>query len=359
MLEKRIFKPDRMTWKERWHGILSSEKIDRIPMHHFVLGFCAKNVGYPIVTMYKDPEKSFQAQLQTLEQYGFDGGPNYGYASFGGWEFGGEIKFPVGDFEQAPSHTKFPVQTKEDAERLLLPNIFKAGSVPNAMAFSKLQEKYGTPISLVIGGNFTIAGNICPVETLCRWTLREPELAHKLLRLATDFSLLLVRYWVDTFGAERVIPNIWEPLSSNDVISPTQFKKFALPYLNETGEKMLAMGIKHIFYHICGEQNLNLPYWAQLRMGNPGLVSVGNQVDLSTAINYFGDNNIIIGNIEPSLIQIGTPQQVYEECKKSIEKAKYSPRGFMLMSGCELPPMTPPYNVYIMRKAIDNFGWYE
>jgi uroporphyrinogen decarboxylase len=94
-------------------------------------------------------------------------------------------------------------------------------------------------------------------------------------------------------------------------------------------------------------------------MGNPGLVSVGNQVDLSSAINYFGDNNIISGNIEPSLIQNGTPQEVYEECRKAIEKAKYAPRSFMLMSGCELPPMTPSYNVYIMRKAIDDFGWYE
>jgi uroporphyrinogen decarboxylase len=94
-------------------------------------------------------------------------------------------------------------------------------------------------------------------------------------------------------------------------------------------------------------------------MGNPGLVSVGNQVDLSTAINYFGNNNILIGNIEPSLIQSGTPQQFYEEVRKAIEKATYAPRGFMLTSGCEPPPMTPPCNVHIMTRAIDDFGWYE
>jgi hypothetical protein len=29
------------------------------------------------------------------------------------------------------------------------------------------------------------------------------------------------------------------------------------------------------------------------------------------------------------------------------------------MQGCEVPVNTPPYNLYTMRKAIDDFGWYE
>jgi uroporphyrinogen-III decarboxylase len=30
----------------------------------------------------------------------------------------------------------------------------------------------------------------------------------------------------------------------------------------------------------------------------------------------------------------------------------------MLMPGCEIPPNAPPHNVYVMRKAIDDFGRY-
>jgi uroporphyrinogen decarboxylase len=348
-----------MTWRERWDAMLAGQRVDRVAMHHFIPGFCARNLGYPVAIMYQDPQKSFEAQLLTMEQYGFDGGPDYGYASYGGWEFGGKIKFPQGEFEQAPSHANFPVQTEEDVWKMELPDIKNAGSVPYAFQFSQLQEKYSTPISVVFGGNFTIAGNICPVSTLCRWTIKKPELAHHILRLATDYSISLVKYWADTFGAERVIPNIWEPLSSNDLISPRQFEKFVFPYLKETSEKMVKMGIKHILYHICGEQNMNLPYWAQIPMGDPGLVSVGNQVDITDAIKYFGNNNIIIGNIEPSLIQTGNFTQVYDACQKAIIKGKKAPSGYMLMSGCELPPMTPPYHVYVMRKAINDIGWYD
>jgi len=44
--------------------------------------------------------------------------------------------------------------------------------------------------------------------------------------------------------------------------------------------------------------------------------------------------------------------------KERIEAGKKAPRGFMPMAGCETPADTPPYNVYLMGKAIDNFGWY-
>jgi len=350
---------DKMTTRERIDALLKGQPVDRVPFYPFILGFCARNIGYPIASMYSDHKKSFEAQLWTMEQYGFDWGPIYGYASYGTWEFGGEVKMPTGSYEQAPSHTMFPVQSEEDVSRLQLPDVKRAGCIPIAMEFSLLQDEFNVPISVVFGGNFTIAGNICPVETLCRWMLKKPELAHQILRLATDHIVDVVRYWTDTFGAEQVIPQIWEPLAANYIISPKQFEQFVLPYLQESSEKILAMGVKHILYHICGEQNANLPYWAQVPMGNPGLCSFGEEVDVGTAIEYFGDTCIIIGNIDPKVIQNGTPDQIYGLCKETIERGKHSPRGYMLCSGCEIPPGAPPYNVYVMRKAINEFGWYD
>lgn len=347
-----------MSPKRSLELLLSGQFPERVPLYHFMLGFCAKNVGYPIASMYSDPEKSFLAQQWTFEQYGIEGGPDFGYASYGGWEFGGEIEFPSNQWEQAPSHGSFVVQSEDDLEKLKLPDVKKAGMLPLAMEFSKFQRKFDTPISVVLGGNFTIAGNICPVEKLCRWMIKIPELAHQLLRLATDHLLDVIRYWADTFGAERLTPNIWEPLASNEIISPKQFGEFVFPYLREFSEKVLDMGVRHIYYHICGDQNLNLPYWAQIPMGDPGIVSIGHQVDIMTAIKYFGDKSIIVGNVDPAVIQNGTPSQVYELCKQSIENGKQAPRGYMLMSGCEVPPMSPPYNVYMMTKAVDDFGWY-
>jgi len=348
-----------MTSAERMDALLNGKQVDRILLFPFTLGFCARNVGYPVASIYNDPEKSFFAQLWTREQYGYDSDPFYGYASYGGWEFGGEIKFPTSQYEQAPSHGRFPVESEEDVRKLRLPDVKTAGMLPLAMQFSRLQDKFGIPVSIVVGGPFTIAGNICAVEVLCRWLIKKPEVAHRLLQLAADHILGIVQYWMDAFGPARVITHIWEPSAANQIISPKQFETFVLPYQKELHEKILAMGVKYILCHICGEQNLNLPYWAQIPMGNPGIVSFGHEVDLATAVKYFGDTCIVAGNVEPAIVQTGTPQQVYELSRQCIEKAKYAPRGFILMAGCEVPPMSAPYNVYMMKKAINDFGWYD
>ena len=93
-------------------------------------------------------------------------------------------------------------------------------------------------------------------------------------------------------------------------------------------------------------------------MGSPGIASFGHEVDLSTAIKYLGDTCIIAGNIEPAVILRGTHEQVYELSKQAIEKAKYAPRGFILMPGCGVASLAPPYNIYMMKKAVNDIGWY-
>ncbi len=162
-----------MTNKQRIQAILAGRSVDRVPLFPFILGFCAKNLGHPISAMYSDPEKSFDAQPKTMEQSGFDRGSIYGFASYGTWEFGGEVEMPTWLYQQAPSHTRFPVMSEEDVERLQLPDVKKAGCIPIAMEFSKLQEKHEVPVSVVLGGNFTIAENICAVEKLCRGMLKK------------------------------------------------------------------------------------------------------------------------------------------------------------------------------------------
>ena len=324
MIYRENKRQDKFSPSERLKALLEGKKLDRVPFLSFILGFCAKNVGYPVSSIYSDPEKSFWAQVYTREQYGYDSEPFYGYASYGGWEFGGEITLPDGEYQQAPSHGRFAVQTEKDIELLETPDVKKSGLLPLAMQFSQIQVKHGYSPSVVIGGPFTIAGNVCSVDMLCRWLLKKPELVHHLLRLTKNHILDVAQYWVDTFGKGKVRIQIWEPLASNQVISPKQFEKFVLPYQVEVHQKILAMGIDSILCHICGEQNLNLPYWVQVPMGESGIVSIGKEVDITKAIEYFGEICVIAGNVEPALLQTGTPQEIYQTCQQAIEKGKYA-----------------------------------
>lgn len=352
------FKLDKLSPAERMGAILTRQKPDRVPLIPFIFGFCARNVGYPVAAVYEDAEKSFWAQLWTQMQYDYDGGPLYGYASYGGWEFGGDVKFPRSQWEQAPVVTRFPVQTEEDVWNLKMPDVERAGAHPIMMEFGKIQAKMGIPVTVQLGGPFMTAGNICEVDRLCKWMMKKPDVAHRLLRVATDFHLQTARYWVNTFGAERILVFDGEPTGANQIIGPNQFEKFVLPYYQELHGEILKMGIRHIFCHVCGEQNLNLPHWSKVPMGDPGIVSFGHEVDLETAARYF-PNDIIAGNVEPQLIQNDSGERVYELCRIAIEKGKKCPGGYVLMAGCDVPTMAPPYNVWMMRKAVNDFGWYE
>ena len=357
-------KHDMMTTRERMNALLAGEPVDRVPFAPFNMscgtpGFCARNVGYPIANIYNNPQKSFWAQMWTQEQYGCDGSPIFGYASYGCWEFGGDIKFPSSEYEQAPMTTRYPVESEEDIGRLELPDVKTSGILPLAMRFSEMQAKFGMPVTLFMVSPLTCAVNIVGIGKLCRWLIKKPELAHTLLRLSTDHILQVSQLWVDTFSSKNVTVHEILPTESNQIISPEQFEEFAFPYLMEVHRKALAIGVKLFSTHICGDQNSNLPRLAQLPMGDIGIVSFGHEVDLTAAIRYFGDTCIIAGNINPSVIQTGTAEEVYELARQCIDKGKYAPRGYILTAGCDLPPFAPPYNVYTMRKALDDFGRYE
>ena len=76
-----------------------------------------------------------------------------------------------------------------------------------------------------------------------------------------------------------------------------------------------------------------------------------------TAAEYF-PNDIIFGNLNPAIIQSGTPEEVYQASKEVVERGKALANGFIFAPGCELPPRAPVENLRAMTRAVEDFGWY-
>ena len=70
------------------------------------------------------------------------------------------------------------------------------------------------------------------------------------------------------------------------------------------------------------------------------------------------DKDVIIGNLDPSLLQSGTPEAVYEASRRVIEKGKSLSAGFIFSTGCDLPPRSNIENVMAMTEAVNDFGWH-
>ena len=352
-----------MTDRERIEALLRHEKPDRVPLYPFdAAGFSMVYTGASIADAYNKPEVSLAAQRKTARDFSWLCIPVMGYAAFGSWEFGGEIKWPTSEFDQAPTVTRRAIETAEDVWKLKIPDVKNAGITPIVIDFYKRssQESFDNePWSVFnqVEGAFNVAANIVGAEVLSRWLIKKPEVAHRLLELASDFLIDRAQYMKEVFGVDNCFSGGGEPSASNQVISPKHFRDFAFPYLKKEYENVLAMGYKHILIHICGEQNRNLPYWAQVPFGDPGFISIGHEVELETAAKYF-PKDIIVGNIEPTIIQTKTPDEVYEESRKVIEKGKKLPCGYIFSPGCSLPPMAPTENVMAMTQAVNDFGWY-
>ena len=350
-----------MTDRERLEALLRREKPDRVPNWTSGMGFCTLYTGGSIADAYIKPRECLEAQRKVCRDFGWIFFPFIMSSPIP--SFGGEIKLPTSDFAQAPVVTRHPVTTPEDALALELPpNIVEAGFNPMRMEFARLssQERLDNEpfnISVFMGGSFTHAAALAGIDNFGRWMIKRPEAVHHLIRVMVEYYLKMALIWKQTFGTESALPFFGEPTASNQVISPNQFEQFVLPYVKELCERLLEMGYRHIYVHICGEQNHNLPFWAEIPFGDPGIISVGHEVELETAARYFPDD-IIMGNLEPAIIQTGTPQQVYEAAGEVIRKGKRLTGGYIFAPGCELPPRASIENVMAMTRAVNDFGQY-
>jgi uroporphyrinogen decarboxylase len=338
--------------------LFNGDSPDRIPVFLFASGLSVVRAGYPYAIVYDAPKLSLEAQLRLQAELGFDSPPYYAYATYGTWEGAdGAVArtYPSSELAAVPTVPYYPVQAPLDIDALTMPDVRRAGMLPHAMEFSRLQAERGLPISVVLGGAYTIAGNICGLDRLCTWIVRSPDLVHQILRKACDHLAQIVEYWIEVFGPDRLVPVVWESLATQPIIAPRHFREFVLPYQRELHERLLAAGIRHILCHICGEQKRNLSAWAEIPMGEPGIVSIGPEIDLEEASHYF-PRDVLMGNLDPEVIQNETPEVVSDLTRACIKKGAKHPGGFMLASGCELPPQTPAANLCAIVQAVHEFG---
>ncbi len=350
---------ERLTSRQRMRALFTGEPLDRVPCVPFAMAYAAKVSGVGLKDFYTDVEACYSAQRLAAEKHGYEGSPNYGFASFGGAEFGGEVMYPEDERLQAPMVMKPGLDTYEKVEKLEIPDPRTAGTMPKQLEFARLCKQNKTGIGIQCGTPFTIAGNAIGVENIMLWMLDAPDVVHLALKKVTEFCIRLSELFVEEFGASSCMGAFGATMDSNMLISPNQFAEFSLPYIQQVSAAVSGMGIRSFSAHLCGNHTLNLPHWAKVDFGQPGFISIGSQIDVADAVHHLGERNIIAGNIDTAEIMQESAEHVRGLCKDAIEKGMKGKRGFVLMCGCEVPPQTPPENVATMVEACREFGRYE
>ncbi|HRR54473.1 MAG TPA: uroporphyrinogen decarboxylase family protein [Candidatus Methanomethylicus sp.] len=354
---------DRLSSSERMFYTITGQKPDRIAVSPFVMGYAAKACGFSIGDFYSDPKKCFWSQLMTADMHGYDASPMYGYASVGAWEFGGKIGLPYEAGHGAPYVITHPVETPEDVDKLEIPSPENAGANPIMMGVAKQCNALGMPAVFQIGGFVTYCGNIMEPARMLLWMIRKPELVHKVINKVEAYQKLVVDWFINTFGAEKCMVFSGGATESNKLISPKQYETFALPHEIAINKYILDNGIHVVLMHPCADQNGNIPHYKKIReeCGWRGkyVWNFGPETPLEKQIEVFGAHDIIGGNVDPPSFQTKSFDEIVMLCKDNIERGIKNPSGYILMPGCEMPPLTPPINIHAMMTAARKFGSFE
>jgi uroporphyrinogen decarboxylase len=338
-----------MTSKERTVAALSGKPYDRIPVNLLISDHAARVIGVSVGEYNNSAQLLAKGQIAAWRKYGSDL-VNTGPGLSGIPEaIGSKVAFP----DSTPYIAEFVVKEEADLDRLKIPDPEKDGRLPlflEAGAIVVREVGDQVPVSMTTSGPFTTAANIRGTDIFLRDLHKNPEFAHRLLRFATES---IVRF------AERAIqvgvrPGLADPTSSGTLISPRQFREFALPYLKETVQRIAAFAGGPPSLHICGNTS---KIWEDMVDTGVGVLSLDDMVDIGEAKARVGDKVALLGNVRPTAVMfLGTPDDVRDNAKECLAKAWDSPKGYILGLGCGLPIDTPPENLHALVQAARDYG---
>lgn len=197
-------------------------------------------------------------------------------------------------------------------------------------------------VTVTAWGPFTLAGQMYGVEPMMKATLKKKQEVHKMM----EFAMRLVKQFYKPLVEEKVIPmiSIADPTGSGDLISDRAFREFSLPQL----QPLIAWAKEHGAYtwlHICGNTTDKLESIAET---GASCFSLDYKVNLATAKEKVGGKIALAGNIDPvSILNQKSPEEVRAAGHACVDAAAAG-GGFILTSGCDLPPTIPMANIRAM-----------
>lgn len=353
-----------MTPPQRMLAVLNRKKPDRVPVVPFIQAYAARVAGMSLGEFWSDGDRYFDANLISMRLHGYEQSPLYGYAACGPWEFGGKIKMPGNNGDTAPAVIDHPVKTLEDIDRLKVPDFEK--ELPGAYAVADQTAErcvaLGMPAGFQVGSVFSAAAQVAETTQFLTWVMSNPDAVHQLMEKVSDMFIKALCYFADKYGAENCMPFQAGPMEANGMISPVQFETMVYPYNLKVNQKIRELDIQTVLMHPCGNQNLNIPYYVQMRQAcdwhGRYIWIFGPETPIANQMKAFGEKDIICGNVDTLAIIEKPYDEIVELCKSVIETGKSNPGGFILAPGCEFPADAAPIKVMAFMDAAEQFGRY-
>ena len=115
---------------------------------------------------------------------------------------------------------------------------------------------------------------------------------------------------------------------------PRVFERFEFPYMKKMVNAFVKEGITPIL-HFDSDWTLNMPYLKELPH-RKFFIQLDSKTDIFKAKDILRDTCCIMGDVAPSLLSLGTPNEVSAYCRKLIDVVGKG-GGLILGVGCGVP----------------------
>jgi uroporphyrinogen-III decarboxylase len=140
--------------------------------------------------------------------------------------------------------------------------------------------------------------------------------------------------------------------SASEFLAPRLWERFVFPYLEQLVTAVVEEGVIAVL-HFDANWTRDLERLRELPKAKC-VLSLDGKTDIFKAKEVLGDHMCIMGDVHPSLLSLGTPKTVTEYCKRLLREV--GPSGFILSSGCDVPPQAPVENVRAMVDSVQEGG---
>ena len=186
--------------------------------------------------------------------------------------------------------------------------------------------------------------------------VEDPELAHGLARIATDFDKAAIDMALEVGADALVMPGDLAG-EITTIMSPKHYREYIKPYHREIVAHVHQKGSK-IIKHTDGN------VWPILddlvEVGFDGFHPVQPQcMDIGEVKKQLAGTMCILGNIDcRNLLVFGTPDEVERVVKDTIEQAAPG-GGYILTSSNSIHPACKAENYIAMVRAAQRYGGYD
>lgn len=259
--------------------------------------------------------------------------------------FGAEIIFPE---NEVPSVSGRLLADEDAIEKLEIPALNR-GRIPEYLKANMLAARNiaDRPVFAGCIGPYSLAGRLYDMSEIMMLIYINPEAATTLLRKCTDF---ITRYCMalKATGVNGVV--IAEPAAG--LLSNEDCLNYSSVFVKEIVEKVQDEHFT-VVLHNCG--NTGHCTQAMVYTG-AAAYHFGNKIDMEEALKEVPADALAMGNLDPvSLFKMAGTEEMKKMTLQLLEATSPYP-NFVLSSGCDIPPYTPPANIDAFYTALKTFN---